>query len=78
MSLAAMLLAKADAGQIDLREILHWTKEDMLSVSPVTMVNLEKGLSVKELAQATLVTSDNTAANVLMRRLGGPSQLTAF
>ncbi len=78
MSLAAMLLAKADAGRIDLREILHWTKEDMLSVSPVTTVNLGKGLSVQELARATLVTSDNTAANVLMRRFGGPSQLTAF
>lgn len=78
MSLAAMLLAKADAGQIDLQEILHWTKEDMLSVSPVTAANLEKGLSVGDLAHATLVTSDNTAANVLMRRFGGPSQLTAF
>jgi beta-lactamase class A len=78
MSLAAMLLAKADAGQIDLRETLHWTKEDMLSVSPVTTVNLGKGLSVQELARATLVTSDNTAANILMRRFGGPSQLTAF
>ncbi len=78
MSLAAMLLAKSDAGQIDLREIVYWTKEDMLSVSPVTTANLGKGLSVKDLAQATLVTSDNTAANVLMRRFGGPSQLTAF
>lgn len=78
MSLAAMLLAKADAGEIDLRETLHWTKEDMLSVSPVTTANLEKGLSVRDLARSTLVTSDNTAANVLMRRFGGPSELTAF
>lgn len=78
MSLAAMLLAKADAGQIDLRETLHWSREDLLSVSPITTANLGKGLSVRELARATLVASDNTAANVLMRRFGGPSQLTAF
>ncbi|MBB4009401.1 class A beta-lactamase [Allorhizobium taibaishanense] len=78
MSLAAMLLAKADAGQIDLDEILHWTKDDMLPVSPLTKANLDKGLSVRDLGRATLVTSDNTAANVLMRRFGGPSQLTAF
>jgi beta-lactamase class A len=78
MSLAAMVLAGADSGEIDLAEVLRWTREDMLSVSPVTAANLDKGLSVKELAHATLVTSDNTAANVLLRRFGGPAQLTRF
>lgn len=78
MSLAAMMLAKADNGEIDLAEVLRWTREDMLPVSPVTAANLDKGLSVKELARATLITSDNTAANVLLRRFGGPEQLTRF
>lgn len=78
MSLAAMMLAKADRGEIDLAEMLHWTQQDMLSVSPVTAANRDTGLSVKELARATLVTSDNTAANVLMRRFGGPAELTRF
>ncbi|MBK8630610.1 MAG: serine hydrolase [Sphingomonadales bacterium] len=50
----------------------------MLSVSPVTKAHIEQGLSVEELARATLVTSDNTAANVLLRRFGGPPALTAF
>jgi len=78
MSLAAMLLARADRGEIDLAEVLHWSKDDLLSVSPVTQANVDTGLSVRELARATLVTSDNTAANVLLRRFGGPSRLTAF
>ena len=78
LSLAAMLLAKADAGKIDLNEVLHWTKDDMLSVSPVTAANIDKGLSVKDLAHATLVTSDNTAANVLLRHFGSPAELTRF
>lgn len=78
LSLAAMLLAKADAGEIDLNEVLHWTKDDMLSVSPVTAANIDKGLSFKELAHATLVTSDNTAANVLLRHFGSPPELTRF
>lgn len=78
LSLAAMLLAKADAGKIDLNEVLHWTKDDMLSVSPVTAANVDKGLSVRDLAHATLVTSDNTAANVLLRHFGGPPELTRF
>ncbi len=78
MSLAAMLLARADSGEIDLAEVLHWSKGDLLPVSPVTTANVDSGLSVRELARATLVTSDNTAANVLLRRFGGPSRLTAF
>lgn len=78
MSLAAMLLAEADGGRVDLCEILHWTRLDMLPVSPVTMAALAKGLSVAELARAALITSDNTAANVLLRRFGGPPRLTAF
>lgn len=78
MSLAAMILAQADTGDIDLGETLRWTRDDMLPVSPVTQANLDKGLSVRDLAKATLVTSDNTAANVLLRRFGGPDRLTRF
>ena len=78
MSLAAMILAQADKGDIDLDENLRWTREDMLPVSPVTQANLDKGLSVRELAKATLITSDNTAANVLLRRFGGPATANPF
>ena len=78
LSLAAMLLRGADEGRVDLSEVLHWEPRDMLGVSPVTEANISTGLSVEALARATLVTSDNTAANVLMRRFGGPAALTAF
>ena len=78
MSLAAMLLHKSDTGLVDLGERLRWTQADMLPVSPVTAGNLAAGLPVRDLAHATLVTSDNTAANVLLRRFGGPEELTRF
>lgn len=78
MSLAAMVLRMADRGEADLRELLRWSKDDILPVSPVTAANVERGLAVEELARATLITSDNTAANVLLRRFGGPTALTAF
>lgn len=78
LSLAAMVLRMADRGEVDPRELLHWTPKELLPVSPVTGANIERGLSVEELARATLITSDNTAANVLLRRLGGPTALTAF
>lgn len=78
MSLAAMVLARVDNREINLAEVSHWTRKDMLRVSPVTTANLDVGLSVGALARAALVNSDNTAANVLLRRCGGPEQLTRF
>ncbi len=78
MSLAAMLLAKGDAGAIDLREVLRWKRSDLLAHSPATTAAVDTGLSVRALARATLVLSDNTAANVLLHRFGGPAELTRF
>ena len=78
MSLAAMILKLSEDGKADLSERLHWSEKDMLHVSPVTAANIRQGLTVEQLAHATLVTSDNTAANVLLKRFGGPQALTSF
>jgi beta-lactamase class A len=78
LSLAAMMLAKGQRGEIDLDEVLHWSKADLLSHSPVTAEHVASGLSVRDLAHATLVTSDNAAANVLLDKFGGPAELTRF
>lgn len=78
LSLAAMFLAEADRGEIDLAERLRWTEADMLPTSNTTRAHIETGMTIEELARTTLVQSDNTAANVLLRRAGGPAQLTAF
>jgi beta-lactamase class A len=78
LSLAALVLDGARHGRWQLDERLHWRREDLLSNSPRTTANLDAGMTLGELARATLVTSDNTAANVLLRRLGGPPAMTAF
>lgn len=78
MSLAAMILRGIDRGEVNTAEVLRWAREDLMPVSPVTEEHLATGLTAEALARATLVTSDNTAANVLMRRFGGPSAVTAF
>lgn len=78
LSLAAMVLAKAGNGEADLAEVLHWKQADLLPTSPVTSASPDRALPVEELARAALVTSDNTAANVLLRRFGGPLELTRF
>ncbi|MFD3569157.1 class A beta-lactamase [Streptomyces sp. NPDC058667] len=40
--------------------------------------NLARGMTVAELCDATLRHSDNTAANLLLRELGGPTSVTRF
>lgn len=79
LPLAAMVLWAADQGQIALSERLPYSKQDVLGNSPVTQARVGEGaLSIEDLARAAQVTSDNTAGELLLRRLGGPSMLTAW
>jgi beta-lactamase class A len=53
--------------------------KDMIFTSPVTKAHLgQGGLPVETLCQATMEVSDNTAAVLLMRSIGGPAALTRF
>jgi beta-lactamase class A len=77
LPLAAAVLHKADKGELKLDEILPYTKKDMVHHAPVTEPNLPKGgMSVRDLAEAAQKTSDNVAANLLIKRLGGPEGVT--
>jgi len=79
LSLAAYLLREADAGRINLQELIPFTKADLMSVSPVTTAHLgQGGMTIGALAEATQITSDNAAANLLLRRIGGPQAITQF
>lgn len=76
--LAAVILREADAGRLALDEVLAYGREDLVAHSPVTEAHLAAGgMAIDALAQATQTTSDNLAANLLMKRLGGPAALTA-
>jgi len=79
LSLAACVLAGVDAGRIGAGEVLRFSAADLLPNSPVTAAHAgEGGMSVLALAEAAQKTSDNLAANLLLRRIGGPAALTAF
>jgi beta-lactamase class A len=77
-SLAALLLQRHAAGKIDADQRVTWTEADMLSHAPFTAERLATGATLRELARATQITSDNPAANILLKLLGGPAGLTAF
>ncbi|MBN3851794.1 class A beta-lactamase [Paraburkholderia sp. Ac-20340] len=77
--LAAQVLARVDAGKEQLDRLVHYTAQDLIFTSPVTKANLARGaLPVRALCQAIIEESDNTAAILLMRSVGGPPALTQF
>ncbi len=77
LSLAAAILARADAGREHLDRLVTYDKP-VLGVSPATTKNWPHGMTVAQLCEAAIICSDNTAANVLLAGLGGPAALTQF
>ncbi|MEE4289422.1 MAG: serine hydrolase, partial [Erythrobacter sp.] len=75
-SLAAKVLTLDARGVIDADRRVTWTRDDLMFVSPFTEKRLAEGATLRELAEFTQKYSDNTAANVLLRELGGPAALT--
>lgn len=76
--ICAAILARADRGGLTLDEQLPVRQDDVLSYAPVTKSRAGAEMTVGELCDAALDMSDNTAANLLVRRLGGPQEVTAF
>ncbi len=77
--LAGAVLARVEAGQEALDRRIPFSQADLVDHSPITSARLaEGGLSVEELCAATVRESDNAAANLLLKALGGPGALTAF
>lgn len=78
LPLAGVVLREADAGRLDLNERITFTQADMVSHAPSTTPHLAQGwMTVEALAEAAQKTSDNVAANLLIRKLGGPEGVTA-
>lgn len=61
---------------------IRYTEQDVEESggAPVTGTeeNLANGMTVAELCEAAVAYSDNTAANLLLRELGGPTAITRF
>lgn len=78
LAMVAVCLRESDNGRLNLEEILQYSETDLLPWAPVTRKNLAKGgLSIATLAQAAQEMSDGVAANLLVKRLGGPEVVTA-
>lgn len=79
LPLAALILAAAEQGELRLDQPVPFGEADMLDYAPVTQLHLASGsMSVGALTQAAQETSDNVAANLLLRLIGGPAGFTRW
>ncbi|WP_407471777.1 class A beta-lactamase [Xanthomonas campestris pv. raphani] len=76
--LAAAVLQRVDKGELRLTQQIKIRASDMLEHAPVTERHVGGSLSVAELCQATMIHSDNPAANLLFPLIGDPPGLTRF
>ncbi|MGH6805875.1 MAG: class A beta-lactamase [Ensifer adhaerens] len=76
---AGFILARADQGAEKLDRRIVVAQKDIIAHSPVTEKHIGgEGLTIAELCAATMTTSDNAAANLLLESFGGPPALTAW
>lgn len=76
---AGFILARADQGAEKLDRRIVVAQKDIIAHSPVTEKHIGgEGMTIAELCAATMTTSDNAAANLLLESFGGPPALTAW
>jgi beta-lactamase class A len=62
-----------------LQRRVHFEKSDLVTYSPETEKHAGgEGMSLAEVCEAAITLSDNTAANLMLKGIGGPEGLTAF
>ncbi|MEA3054444.1 MAG: beta-lactamase class [Sphingomonadales bacterium] len=79
LPLAAAVLSLIENGKLAVDEELRFSRADLVDNSPTIEANLARGrLPVWQLCAAIVEVSDNSAANLLLRRIGGPAAVTRF
>lgn len=77
--LAAAVLKEVDRGAEKLDRRIVFGKDVLLEYAPVTRQHVgPPGMTVAQLCEAAVTLSDNTAANLLLESIGGPSGVTHY
>lgn len=72
---AAAVLDQTTPAQLD--RVVPYTVTDLVTHSPITEQHAGPSMTLRDLADAPVRHSDNTAANLLLRELGGPAGFEA-
>jgi beta-lactamase class A len=76
--LAAALLERSVKAPKLMQKRIRYGKSALLNHCPITEKHLRDGMTIEELCAATVAYSDNAAANLLLKEIGGPAKLTAY
>jgi beta-lactamase class A len=71
---AGAVLRKNTIAELD--QVVPYAKTDLVANSPITEQHAGTGMTLRALADAAVRYSDNTAGNLLLHELGGPSGFT--
>ncbi|MFS2225997.1 class A beta-lactamase [Pantoea sp. B65] len=75
--LAVAAILQRSVQQPDLlNKRIRYKQSELVTYSPLTGKNLSQGMTVAELCAAAIELSDNSAANLLLREIGGPQGVT--
>ncbi|WP_078433604.1 class A beta-lactamase [Metabacillus halosaccharovorans] len=58
----------------DLNETITYSRDDLVTYSPITEQHVDTGMTLRDLSDASLRYSDNTAANLIFEQIGGPEE----
>jgi beta-lactamase class A len=72
---AGVLFKRGTDAQLD--KVIPYSATDLVEYSPITSQHVGTGMTLRDLIAAALQYSDNTAANLLLAQLGGPTGLQA-
>ncbi|MVT68435.1 class A beta-lactamase [Bradyrhizobium pachyrhizi] len=75
---SAAVLHRVDRGESSLDQRVQIEAKDILAYAPVTKGRVGSAMTLSELCAAAIKLSDNTAANLLLREIGGPAGFTSF
>ncbi len=76
--LASAILDRSTRSTGLMEQRVRFGRGNLVAHSPITEKHLDDGMTVANLCAATIQYSDNTAANLLMGLLSGPTAVTAF
>ncbi|MFD8675546.1 class A beta-lactamase [Streptomyces seoulensis] len=77
-AIAAAAVLRDHGGRAALGEVIHYPPADILSNSEHSQARQETGMALGDVCAAAIQYSDNTAGNLMLRRIGGPAGLTRF
>jgi len=72
------ILKQSEADNNLLKQKITYAKQDLVFWSLITEKHVADGMTIFDLCAAAMMYSDNTATNLIVKKLGGPEAVTAF